>query len=122
MLAINGMPDHVHIFIGYDTKNPIPDLVKSIKIASNEWINDQRLTNVRFAWQEGYGAFSYSRSQVHQVCTYIENQEIHHAGTSFKNEYLSFLKRFDVAYDEKYLFEFFDDGCSTPTESVKTNG
>jgi putative transposase len=119
MLAINGMPDHIHIFIGYDPKILIPDLVKDIKLASNEWINERQLAKQRFGWQEGYGAFSYSRSQIHDVCTYIENQELHHKSKNFKEEYVSFLKAFEIAYEDKYLFEFFDKIGSTPTQSVK---
>ncbi len=109
MLAINGMADHIHIFIGYKPKFPLPDLVKDIKLATNEWINERKFTAQKFAWQEGYGAFSYSRSQVHDVCTYIENQEIHHAKKTFREEYVSFLKAFEIEYEDKYLFEFLDE-------------
>lgn len=109
MLAINGMADHIHIFIGYKPKFSIPDLVKDIKLATNEWINERKFTAQKFAWQEGYGAFSYSRSQVHDVCTYIENQEIHHAKKTFREEYVSFLKAFEIEYEDKYLFEFLDE-------------
>lgn len=122
MLAINGMPDHIHIFIGYDPKISMPNLVKDIKLASNEWINGSNFTKRKFGWQEGYGAFSYGRSQIHDVCTNIENQEIHHKKKTFREEYISFLKAFDIEYDDKYLFEFFDDVVgSTPTESGNTD-
>ncbi|MDQ6609128.1 MAG: IS200/IS605 family transposase [Bacteroidota bacterium] len=116
LLAINGMSDHIHIFIGYNPIISIPDLVKDIKLASNNWVNEAKLTKQRFGWQEGYGAFSYSRSLVHDVSTYIEKQEIHHKKKTFGEEYVAFLKAFEVAYDEKYLFEFFDNVCSTPAE------
>jgi putative transposase len=108
LLSINGMPDHVHIFLGYDPCIAIPDLVKLIKIGSNQWINDNHLTKQRFAWQTGYGAFSYGRSQLDDVCRYIQNQKSHHQKTTFRNEYLQFLKQFGIEYDEKYLFDFFD--------------
>jgi putative transposase len=120
MLAINGMSDHIHIFLGYKPSISIPDLVKDIKLASNDWINKNLLTNQKFAWQEGYGAFSYSRSQISNVCSYIENQEQHHSKQLFKDEYISFLKNFDIDYDDKYLFEFIDSMDLTPTESEKT--
>jgi putative transposase len=108
MLCINGVSDHVHIFIGYHPAVSIPDLVKDIKIASSLWINDNKLVIRKFNWQEGYGAFSYSRSQLDAVCNYIKNQEVHHKKNSFKEEYMDFLRQFEVAYDEKYLFEFID--------------
>ena len=108
MLAINGMPDHIHIFIGYKPNIALPDLVKDIKIASNLWINENKLTKQRFNWQEGYGAFSYSQSHIDKVCNYIQKQELHHAKKTFKDEYSEFLKQFQVEYNEKYLFEFFD--------------
>ncbi len=109
MLAINGMADHIHVFIGYKPSISIPDLVKDIKLATNDWINKNHLTNQKFAWQEGYGAFSYSRTQIKNVCDYIENQEQHHSKQTFKEEYVSFLKKFEIEYDDKYLFEFIDE-------------
>ncbi len=109
MLAINGMADHIHVFIGYKPSISIPDLVKDIKLATNDWINKNHLTNQKFAWQEGYGAFSYSRTQIKNVCDYIENQEQHHSKQTFKEEYVSFLKNFEIEYDDKYLFEFIDE-------------
>lgn len=118
MLAINGVADHIHIFIGYDPKIALPHLVKDIKLASNDWINDLHPANQKFGWQEGYGTFSYGRSQIHNVCTYIENQESHHRKQTFREEYIEFLKAFDVAYEDKYLFQFFDDVHSAPAEPV----
>src|SRR5215212_6708721 len=86
MLSINGMPDHLHIFIGYKPTISIPDLIKSIKVSSNEWINDNHLTKSKFSWQSGYGAFSYGKSQVNDVCLYIQRQKIHHQKKSFRQE------------------------------------
>src|SRR5689334_9568006 len=108
-LAIHCMPDHAHIFVGYKPNISIPDLVKEIKVEPNEFINDQKWTPQRFAWQTGYGAFSYSLLDIGNVINYIHNQESHHAKTSFKSEYKKLLLDFDVPYGEKYLFEFFDE-------------
>jgi putative transposase len=116
MLAINGMADHIHIFIGYKPSIPIPDLVKDIKVASSLWINEKNLVKQKFNWQEGYGAFSYRLRDIDEICKYIQNQELHHKKRTFREEYTSLLKKFDVEYEEKYLFEFFDNLYSTPTE------
>src|SRR5262245_7111953 len=98
MLAINGMPDHIHIFLGLNPAIAISELVKDIKRASNNWINDQEFVNGKFAWQNGYGAFSYGRSQIDRVCKYISNQKKHHAKQTFKTEYISLLKLFEIAF------------------------
>ncbi len=108
LIAINGTADHIHIFVGYKPSISIPDLVKDIKVASTLWINGKRLVKGKFSWQEGYGAFSYSRSQLDVVCKYIANQEAHHKKKTFQQEYLDFLKQFEVEYDEKYLFDFIE--------------
>ena len=104
LLAINGMPDHIHIFIGQKPNITTSSLVKDIKVASNEFINDKRWVRGRFAWQEGYGAFSYGRSQLDTVIRYIQNQELHHKKRTFREEYIGLLKKFEIEYDEKYLF------------------
>ena len=109
MLSINSMPDHIHLLIGYDPALLLPDLVEHIKTASNKFIKTNRFSKSPFAWQRGYGAFSYSRSQIPKVGRYIENQEEHHRKKAFREEYLSLLQKFDVAYDERYVFQFFDD-------------
>jgi putative transposase len=106
LIAINGVSDHIHIFIGYKPSISIPDLVKDIKVASSLWVKEKKLTTGKFNWQEGYGAFSYGSSQVDAVCRYIINQEHHHKTKTFKEEYTEFLQQFKVEYDEKYLFEF----------------
>ena len=120
MLAINGMPDHIHIFIGYKPSAPIPDLIKDIKVASSLWVNEKNLTKGKFNWQEGYGAFSYRLRDIDEICKYIQNQESHHQTATFRQEYIQLLKDFDIAYDERYLFEFFDEKYSTPSELGKT--
>lgn len=104
MLAINGMSDHIHIFVGYKPTVAIPDLVKDIKVASSLWVNEKKLSRHKFNWQEGYGAFSYRLRDIDEICKYIQNQEIHHQKKSFREEYINLLKDFEVEYDEKYLF------------------
>jgi len=108
MLAINGMPDHIHIFVGLHPAIAISDLVQDIKRASNNWINDRGFIKGKFAWQDGYGAFSYGRSQIDHVCKYIFSQKHHHTKQSFKTEYISLLKLFGIEFKDEYLFEFYD--------------
>lgn len=105
LLAINGMPDHIHIFIGMRPTQSISDLLQDIKRNSALWINQKGFVNGKFEWQEGYGAFSYSKSHVSSVINYIENQEEHHKKISFRDEYLEFLKKFEIEYNEKYIFD-----------------
>lgn len=106
-IIINGMSDHLHLLLGLNPKNSISDLVRDLKRSSSLWINQQKWFRASFALQDGYGAFSYGRSQLNNVYTYIKKQEEHHAKSSFKAEYTSLLKLFEVEYDERYLFEFF---------------
>lgn len=96
MMIINGMPDHIHIFIGFSPHIAISDLVRDIKSNTTNFINDRRLIMGKFQWQRGFGAFTYSKSQVKTVMDYIRNQEKHHKGKTFREEYLEFLNRFDV--------------------------
>ena len=103
------MPDHIHIFIGYNVNHLIPDLVEAIKTSSNAWIKQNNLSKFKFDWQRGYGAFSHSRSQINDVVKYVLNQEVHHQNKSFKEEYLDILKKNDIKYQDEYLFSFFDD-------------
>ena len=105
LLAINGMPDHVHILVGMRPTQSVSDLMQDIKGSSSKWINEKKFLKVKFEWQEGYGAFSYAKSQVNTVINYIKNQEQHHALRSFHQEYLEFLAEFEVAYDERYIFK-----------------
>lgn len=105
LLAINGMEDHIHVFFGMRPVQSLSDLLQDIKGNSSKWINDQRFLKTRFEWQQGYGAFSYAKSQVSTVITYIRNQEIHHARKKFLDEYTELLKEFEVDYDERYVFK-----------------
>jgi REP element-mobilizing transposase RayT len=104
MISINGMPNHLHLLVGLRPTQSIAELLQDIKGSSSKWINEKRLTASKFAWQEGYGAFSYSKSHLKNVIAYIENQEQHHALKTFREEYLEFLKKFEVDYDEQYIF------------------
>ncbi|MFE3849063.1 IS200/IS605 family transposase [Flavobacterium sp. LB3P45] len=104
-IIVNGAEDHVHCFFGLKPVVSISELMKTVKAKSSKYINDHQLTKSRFEWQEGYGVFSYSRSQVDTVYKYIANQEAHHKKQSFKEEYLVFLDKFEVPFDERYIFE-----------------
>ncbi len=107
-IIVNGMQDHVHAFIGLKPAMSISYLVRDIKNNSSNFINSRKFVKGKFAWQEGYGAFSYSHSHIGKVYDYILNQEKHHQKKTFKEEYIGFLKNFEVEYDEKYLFEWYD--------------
>jgi putative transposase len=102
------MPDHIHAFIGLRPSMSISDLVRDIKNNSTNFINESKFVNQKFSWQEGYGAFSYAHSRLDNVYQYILEQETHHKKKTFKEEYLSFLKKFEVEYSEKYLFEWIE--------------
>lgn len=107
-IIINGVSDHVHLFIGLNPKISISETVKELKRSSSIFINQQKLFPGRFEWQEGYGGFSYGKSQIEIVYKYIENQEKHHMKKTFKEEYLDFLRKYEIEFEEQYLFEFFD--------------
>ena len=109
VLSIGGMPDHVHILFGFRPTQALSALVQEVKRDSSEWINKEKLVVGKFSWQEGYGAFSYSKSHISQVANYIETQEIHHKKISFMEEYKKVLTDFDLEYDEKYIFKAIDD-------------
>jgi REP element-mobilizing transposase RayT len=108
LIAINSMPDHIHILIGLKPDMALSDLIRDIKANSARFINGKRWLNGRFYWQEGFGAFSYSHSQLPDVIGYIRNQENHHSKKSFRDEYISLLKRFDIGFDDRYVFESVD--------------
>ena len=104
-IIVNGVEDHVHCFIGLKPGVSVSGLMKTVKAKSSKYINDHKLTPERFEWQEGYGVFSYGRSQIDKVYKYIQNQEAHHKKQTFRNEYLEFLKKFKVEYDDQYIFQ-----------------
>jgi putative transposase len=107
-LAVNGMPDHIHVLVGLKPAMRISDLIRDIKNNSCNFINDKGWLKQKFAWQEGYGVFSYSESNYGKVIDYIKNQKLHHEERTFRQEYLLLLKRFNIPYEEKYLFDFYD--------------
>lgn len=103
------MPDHTHVFIGLKPSILLSDLVRDIKAGSSKFINDNRWIKGKFSWQEGFGAFSYSHSHIDNVIHYINNQEEHHKRQTFKDEYLAFLKKFEIDYKDEYLFKWDED-------------
>ena len=109
LLAINGMPDHIHLLIGLLPDVALSDLIRDVKTFSSRHVNRRGWARGRFTWQAGYGAFSYARSQLSTVIRYIENQEHHHARQTFREEYLKLLDRFNVEYDERYLFRWIEN-------------
>ncbi len=105
LIAINGVQNHVHIFVGYKPHQLIPDLLQDIKGSSSKWINKKGFVRGKFSWQEGYAAFSYSHSQIKAVARYVENQKQHHKKKTFQEEYTAFLKKFNISYDERYILK-----------------
>ena len=108
LLAIGGVEDHIHVLFGIKPNIAISDLVRDVKASSSGFVNDERLTRRRFSWQEGFGAFSYSRSQLDSVVKYVLNQEKHHAKRTFREEYIGLLDRFEVDYEDRYLFDWIE--------------
>jgi len=104
LIAINGMPDHIHILIGLKPDKSISDLVRDIKSNSSKFINDKKWITGKFEWQIGFGAFSHSHSQLTNVIKYIQRQEEHHKVKTFKEEYIEFLKLFNIEFKDGYLF------------------
>jgi REP element-mobilizing transposase RayT len=109
MLAINGMPDHLHLFIGMKPSCNLSDLVREIKKSSNEFIAEKKFSKFKFNWQEGYGAFSYSHSQIDNVIKYIMNQKDHHRKLTFREEYVDFLRKFEIEFKDEYLFKWIEN-------------
>lgn len=107
-LAVGGWKDHVHILFGMPVTTCISDFMSAVKASSSAWVNDQHFVKGKFEWQAGYGAFSFAKSQRNIVIKYIMNQEEHHRTKTFKAEYMKMLTDFDIAYEDKYLFEFYD--------------
>ena|SRR3972149_2336381 len=108
-LTVNGYRDHVHLFFELYPSKALADIVRIVKSSSSKWINENNFLPGKFSWQEGYGAFSYSRSQRDHVIKYILKQEQHHKKRSFKDEYLDLLNKFEIKFDNHYIFEFFDE-------------
>jgi putative transposase len=108
LISINSMPDHLHILIGLRPSMALADLVRDIKSDSSDWVNKKKFARGKFRWQEGYGAFSYGHSQLDMIIRYIQDQEKHHRRRSFKNEYLSLLRKFQIEFKEEYVFKFIE--------------
>lgn len=108
-IIVNGVSNHVHLFVGLKPSMSVSDMVRDVKNNSTNFINDRKWISRKFSWQEGFGSFSYSHSQIDQVYQYILNQKEHHRKKTFKEEYLDFLRKFEIEYDEKYLFEWHDE-------------
>ena len=108
-IIVNGYSDHIHIFYGQHPAVSVSDTVYEIKRASSHFINEKKWYRGKFQWQDGYGGFSYSRSQIDNVYKYLANQENHHKANRFKVEYIDMLKKADIEYDERFLFDFFED-------------
>lgn len=108
MLVINGMPDHIHFLIGIKPSCCLSDLVREIKKSTNEFIKDKKFCKFKFQWQEGFGAFSYSHSALNNVIAYINNQKNHHKKQTFREEYKTFLTKFQIEHKEEYLFDWID--------------
>ena len=106
LIAINNMPDHLHLLVSLKPDMALSDLMRDVKAGSSKYINENRWVAGRFSWQEGFGAFSYSRSQLGTVIRYIENQQKHHVKKSFRDEYIDLLEKFGVDYDRRYVFKF----------------
>ena len=106
--AIGGVADHIHILVSIKPNTALSDLVRDIKANSSKWINEKGLVKRKFQWQEGFGAFSYGQSQLDNVIAYINNQEQHHKKKTFKSEYIELLQKFNIGYDENYLFEWIE--------------
>ena len=107
-LAVNGYKDHVHIFFELNPISSISDIMRDVKTSSSKWINENKLVVGKFSWQEGYGGFSYSRSQRDHVINYIINQEKHHARKTFRDEYLELLRNFEIEFKDEYVFDFYE--------------
>ena len=106
MIAVHCMPDHAHLFVGFKPVMSISEFVQEVKVASNEFVNEKSWMKQKFNWQEGYGVFSYGHSQIDSVAKYVLNQEAHHQKKTFREEYLEFLDKFEIPFDQKYLFDF----------------
>ena len=109
MLAINAMPDHLHMLIGYRPVDHMSDMIRVVKNASKDWMNENNLTKSKFQWQDGFGAFSYTKKDINDVINYIKMQEQHHHKKTFLEEYALLLEEFEIEYDDRYLFKVLQD-------------
>jgi putative transposase len=107
-IIVNGYTDHIHVLLGMNPSVSISDTVHDIKRGSSLFINSNQLINRVLSWQDGYGAFTYSKNQLENLFSYIRNQEKHHSSATFRKEYISLLENYEIAYDNKYLFDFYD--------------
>lgn len=107
-LAVNGHKDHVHVFFELHPTMALSDIIRTVKSNASKWINELKFVKGKFSWQEGYGAFSYSKSQRDSVIKYIMQQELHHRKKTFREEYLELLKNFEIEFDDHYIFDFYD--------------
>ena len=114
LLSINGMPDHIHILLGLRPNQSLSDLLQDIKGSSSKWINERKFVKGKFAWQAGFGAFSYSKSEISRISDYIDNQKMHHRKKTFTEEYVEMLNEFGVEYDERYIFTPADNDYIVP--------
>jgi len=105
LISINGISNHIHFLIGLNTAESLSELIKEVKRCSTNYINEKKWIKGKFSWQEGFGGFSYSRSQINRVVKYIENQEHHHKKKTFREEYIELLKKFEVTYNKKFIFK-----------------
>jgi len=108
LIRINGISNHIHILIGLNPAEALSDLMKEVKRCSTNFINEKKWIRHKFAWQEGFGGFSYSRSQLDNVIRYIDNQEKHHKKKTFRKEYIEMLEKFEVEFDDRYIFQDVD--------------
>ncbi|MBN2349797.1 MAG: IS200/IS605 family transposase [Bacteroidales bacterium] len=114
LLAINGMPDQIHMLFGFRPTQSLSDLMQDIKGNSSKWINDKGFIRGKFSWQEGYAAFSYAKSDLENIIRYIQNQKEHHTIKTFIKEYLDLLKEFDIEYDDRFVFKPVDIDYHVP--------
>lgn len=105
LMIVNGMPDHIHLLIGFKPDCNLSDLIRDIKSNSSKWVNENKMLSGRFEWQRGFGAFTLAQSQIHSVINYIRNQKDHHRVQSFRNEYIEILKQYEIDYKPEFLFE-----------------
>jgi putative transposase len=112
LMIVNGMPDHIHLLIGFKPDCNLSDLIRDIKSNSSKWINENKMLSGRFEWQRGFGAFTLAKSNIHSVINYIQNQKDHHRAKSFRNEYIEILKQYEIEYKTEFLFE----DSAAPTE------